>query len=307
MNGHEYLQKIVASQTLKEDGPELKALREARASVESLLREEFQDSNPTIRYGGSKAKGTMIKESYDLDIPCYFENADDDAGSSLEDVFNNTRKALEKKYLVTPKTSALRLLSNSTQTRGTYVHVDVVPGRFTDDKKEDCYLHVSNGDKSRLKTNLDVQIAHIRDSGFREAIRLTKLWKVRNGLQVKTFGLELAVIEILNEAKSGVMLDSQLIAFWERWRDDPDSVTIQDPANPNGNNLGDLLNSQVRSALTLAACELLRRIDDSGWESIFGPIPEEAEEKQAARRIEILSRTAAANGGAGAKPWLDIR
>jgi len=94
-----------------------------------------------------------------LDIPCYFENEGDDAGSSLEDVYKNTRKALEKKYIVTPKTSALRLLSNSNQSRGTYVHVDVVPGRFTDDKKEDCYLHVSNGDKSRLKTNLDIQIA----------------------------------------------------------------------------------------------------------------------------------------------------
>ena len=178
MTDNEYLQKILADQTLKEDGPELKALREERAAVETLLRDEFADYNPTIRYGGSKAKGTMVRESYDLDIPCYFENEDDDAGTSLEDVFDNTRKALEKKYIVTPKTSALRLLNSSGQTRGTYVHVDVVPGRFTDEKKKDCYLHVSNGDKTRLKTNLDVQIAHIRDSGWCESIRLSKLWKV---------------------------------------------------------------------------------------------------------------------------------
>lgn len=306
MNGNEYLQKILADQTLKEDGPELKALREERASVDALLREEFKDSNPTIRYGGSKAKGTMIKESYDLDIPCYFENEDDEAGSSLEDVYNNTRKALEKKYIVTPKTSALRLLSSSSQNRGTYVHVDVVPGRFTDDQKEDCYLHVSNGDKSRLKTNLDVQIAHIRDSGWREAIRLAKLWRVRNGIQVKTFGLELATIEILNAAKPGGGLDEQMVAFWQRWRDDPDSVKIEDPSNPNGNNLDDLLNTQVRYALTAASADSLRRLGEQGWESIFGPVPEEPE-KQAAQRIEILSRTSAASSASAVRPWLDTK
>lgn len=306
MDGNEYLQKILEDQTLKEDGPELKALRDERASVEELLREEFKDSNPTIRYGGSKAKRTMIKESYDLDIPCYFENEDDDAGSSLEDIYNNTRKALEKKYIVTPKTSALRLLSSSAQNRGTYVHVDVVPGRFTDDKKDDCYLHVSSGDKSRLKTNLDVQIAHIRDSGRRDAIRLSKLWRVRNGIQVKTFGLELATIEILNAAMPGTGLDEQLIAFWERWRDDPDTVKIEDPSNPNGNNLDDLLNAQVRCALTTASKDSLRRLDNDGWESIFGPVPEEPE-KQAARRIEILSRTATASSASAVKPWLDVK
>ena len=307
MNGNEYLQKILDDQTLKEDGPELKALREERDSVEALLRKEFENSNPIIRYGGSKAKRTMIKESYDLDIPCYFKCEDDDAGSTLEEIFNNTRKALEKQYIVTPKTSALRLLSSSDQARGTYVHVDVVPGRFTDDKKEDCYLYVSNGDKCRLKTNLDVQIEHIRDSGWREAVRLCKLWKVRNGIQLKTLGLELAVIEILNSGKPGAALDAQLVAFWEMWRDDPDSVKIEDPSNPHGNNLDGLLSSDVRRTLSFSSADSLRRLDESGWESIFGAAPEASDEKQSARRIEVLTRATTATSASAVKPWLDLR
>jgi hypothetical protein len=36
-------------------------------------------------------------------------------------------------------------------------------------------------DKKRLKTNLDVHLDHVRDSGVIDAIRLAKLWGVRNG------------------------------------------------------------------------------------------------------------------------------
>src|SRR5687768_17201108 len=109
MNANTYLARVLASQTLGGDSAELKALQERRAEVEQFLRPHFTDCSPSIRYGGSKAKGTMIRESYDLDIVCYFPHDDTGAGDTLEDIYHNVRKALETKYLVQQKTSALRL------------------------------------------------------------------------------------------------------------------------------------------------------------------------------------------------------
>jgi hypothetical protein len=71
------------------------------------------------------------------------------------------------------------------------------------------YLFQSSGDKKRLKTNLDVHLDHVRDSGVIDAIRLAKLWKVRNGLPVRTFVLELAVIKLLEGHKNPSLYEKE--------------------------------------------------------------------------------------------------
>ena len=86
MTDMEYLKEILESQNLADDSAELKTLMEQRKDVERILRDAFPDCSPTIRYGGSKAKGTLIKEAYDLDLACYFPHDDETAGSSLEDI-----------------------------------------------------------------------------------------------------------------------------------------------------------------------------------------------------------------------------
>src|SRR5437899_1372028 len=165
MTNNEYLSVILTAQTLGEESDELKALQERRAEVEKILRDHFQESSPTIRYGGSKAKGTMIRDSYDLDIICYFSHDDTGAGETLEDIYNNASKVLSDTYFVEPKASALRLKDKNPSTLGLDFHIDVVPGRFVDASKGDAFLYVSTGEKKRLKTNLDVHIKYVKDSG----------------------------------------------------------------------------------------------------------------------------------------------
>ena len=109
MTADEYLHEILASQALGDDSDEVKALQKHRADVEKLIRDNFKDTALTIRYAGSKAKGTMNKESYDLDIISYVSSGDNTAGETLEDIYENHKKALAKKYTVEPKGSALRL------------------------------------------------------------------------------------------------------------------------------------------------------------------------------------------------------
>lgn len=275
MTPSDYLSKTLEQQTLTEDSDELKELRDRREEVEDLLRADF-GSSPTIRYGGSKSKGTMIREAYDLDIICYFPRDDDDAGGNLETIFENVKKSVSKKFIAMPKTSAIRLQSLSYQD----FHVDVVPGRFVDDKKEDAFLHRTTGDKKRLKTNLDVHIHHVKGSGVVPAVRLMKLWRVRRGLSIRHFALELVIIEML-KAKKSTNLETQLDYAWRTLRDDVQSIKIEDPANPSGNDLSELLSDAVRHELCSSAAQTLAAIERNGWEAVFGKVATEEQKKAA--------------------------
>lgn len=288
MNANEYLLKVLNAQTLASNSPELKDLQGRRVEVEAHLREHFGDSSPTIRYGGSKAKGTMIKESYDLDLVCYFPNSDTGAGETLEDIYNNVRTTLEKRYLVEPKSSALRIKDASTNTLGADFHIDVVPGRFTDKDQSDAFLYISNGEKNRLKTNLDVHIAYVKESGVTDAIRVMKLWKVRNRLSVRNFILELGVIQLLSGRKSAT-LATQLQHIWTQLRDNIDDLVLADPANPTGNDLSGLFDP-VKNELSGTAGRTLALIESSRWEAVFGTIVEEDRKED----IAALRRAAAA-------------
>lgn len=290
MTDQEYLDELLKSQDLKDDSPELRALQERRAHVEELLRAGFPKCSPTIRYGGSKAKGTLIKENYDLDIACYFPNDDTSAGETLKDIYDNVAKVLAKAYDVARKRTALRLRDH----QQIDFHIDVVPGRFTDDKKEDCFLHQEGTDKDRLKTNLKVHIEHIRDSGFASAIRVLKLWKTRKSIDVKQFAFELLIVKLLKGSKQS--LPEQVKLVWTELRDRSEPVAIEDPANPAGNDLSDLLSS-VWPELSSVAKSTLATLETSGWEAIFGKISSGDDKSQKAERAAAVVTTAT-------RPWL---
>jgi len=295
MTDDEYLKKILEEQTLGEDSDELKALRQHRDDVEALLVEKFDSSSPTIRYGGSKAKGTMIKESYDLDVICYFENDDTSAGESLKDIYRNVKAALTPKYSVEEKPSALRL--KGCDANRPDFHIDVVPGRFTDDKKEDVYLYRSSGDKERLKTNLQKHIDHVKDGGVQDAIRLMKLWRLRNGLSVRNFILELLTVKLL-DGKSKKALTDQLEHVWTELRDNVDAISVEDPANPSGNDLSELFSDSVKDELKTVAEDTLSDIEVNGWQLIFGSVEKakKADKREALRQAPVIITSAP-------KPW----
>ena len=292
MTDKEYLEAVLRNQDLKDDSPELKDLQKERRNVERLLREGFPDCSPTIRYGGSKAKNTLIKENYDLDIASFFPHDDTSAGETLKDIYDNTEKALAEEYNVVRKRTALRLRSK----KDVDFHIDVVPGRFTDNKNSDCFLHQEGADKNRLKTNLDVHIEHIRDSGFVQAVRVLKLWKTRKAINVKQFALELLIIELLDGTDKS--LPDQVRYVWTELRDRSEPPAVEDPANPTGNDLSDLLNHTVWSELSSVAKSTLATLDSSGWEAIFGKLSNDNDDKAA------KAQRAAAVVTTPNRPWL---
>jgi hypothetical protein len=301
MTPNDYLVTILAQQTLEDDGPELRELRRRRKEIENTLRRHFSKSTPSIRWGGSMVKQTMILKSYDGDMTCFFPHEEVEAGATLEEVYDNTAETLGKDYVVERKASALRVKDPSTKESKGFaedLHIDVVPGRFTGDDDEDVFLHRTTGDKKRLKTNLQVHIDYIRDSGLRDAIRLMKLWNVRNGIGAKTFVLELLVVELLKDRKNSG-LAAQLKHVWTEFRDNAESLGVEDPANPNGNDLKPRLDD-VRLGLATVAATTLSLIDGIGWKEVFGEVEEyggEDEKKAALKAASVHVRNPT-------KPWL---
>ena len=296
MTDNEYLAKKLEEQTLAESSAELKDLNSRGEAVKGLLEKHFADSKPTIKYGGSKAKGTMIKESYDLDIICYFPRDDEEAGGTLKEIYEETEKALQADYRVERKPSALRLRDKAGAMPGLDFHVDVVPGRYIDGKTGDVFIYQHAADKDRLETNLEKHIGHVKDSGVVDAIRLAKLWRYLNGIGIKTFALELLVIDLLAKEKS-TSLTSQLTEVWTKFRDDSDSLGITDPAN-EGNDLSELLNAGVRLQLATVAKKTLSVVTTAGWESVFGKL-ESGDGKEAKAKLSAAVTAVSAP----TKPW----
>ncbi len=270
-NPNDYLSDVLKDQDLEEGSDELKRLREERDRVERMLRDKLDSSTLTIRYGGSKAKRTMIREAYDLDVICYRSCEVD---KTLEEIYDETRDALRESYKTVEKGSAVRLRSLDNAD----FHIDVVPGRFVDKDKGDAFLHRTTGDKSRLKTNLQKHIDHVHDSGVVDAIRLMKLWRCRHSLGLKHFALELITIELLQGKKSDT-LSKQLTHIWTELRDAPDDVSIVDPANPQGNDLSEMWSQSIRNEVSEAARRTLNQIEREGWEAVFGRLKKHQDSK----------------------------
>jgi hypothetical protein len=286
---NDYLQSVLDLQHVADDSPEMKNLQAVRKEVEELLRAEFNECAPTIRYGGSKAKGTMNLPDYDLDVITYFPREVTKAGKTIKEIYENVQKALLKKYRVTPKTTALRVSDAERDLK-----IDVVPGRFIDEKKADAFVHQHEGTKEFLKTNLDVHIGHIRDSGVVPEVRLAKLWRPCVGILVRTFPLDLVTVRFLKDtSKTG--LDARLTYLMQRIRDDIASVSIEDPANSN-NDLSEALSAETRRAMATAARSTLQTVERQGWSGIFSRLST-GSDKSSALRASVQSTTTAP------RPW----
>lgn len=294
MTDQQYLENVLEDQRLAEDSEEMEALRQHREDVEAILRETYGNCSPTIKYGGSKAKGTLIRESYDLDLVCYFPSGEDGAGETLEEIFNNVKATLAADYYVEPKTSALRLKRKGLMWED--FHIDVVPGRFTDVTKTDCYLYQNGAEKCRLKTNLKIHIDHIRGAGITPALRLLKLWRSRRAVSLKNFVWELLCIKLLDGREEDSLAD-QLDHVLRTISESDEAIAIEDPANPSGNDLMDFLSSWWPS-LQSAALVTVSQVDVDGWEQVFGPIETASTDDPAARLAKAAAAVATPT-----QPW----
>jgi hypothetical protein len=248
MTGQKYLYEVLNSQKLLPE--EETGLRSNRTDVEKCLSDAFGDK-PSIILAGSMKKRTMIKDSYDLDL---FYRFPSDEQRSLRDLYNLTAEALNKSFSIQKKTSAIRVLSLD-GSPGTHqdFHIDVVPARIYDDKTGDAYIYqFSSADQERLKTNIQIHVDCVIKSGLQDIIKLTKLWKVRHALAIRTFVLEMLTVKFLEKPTAD--FESDMIRFLTTCRDNLPNARLEDPANTN-NVISDLITGSDKELIADSASQ----------------------------------------------------
>lgn len=198
MSGHDYLISVLANQDLTTT--QMNSLRATRDEIESHLRSDV-GWGARFYYGGSFAKCTMLAAGYDLDIILYFPHTET---AALGQLFNRVYHRLTTKYQVVPRTVALRLPYNGG------FHIDVVPGRAQDASFRYATLFKNTTPSSTLQTSLKVHMEAVKNAGLSDIVRLAKLWRIRWGLDVPTFALEIAVAIAMHNVRRDDVGD----AFW---------------------------------------------------------------------------------------------
>lgn len=219
MTPHQYLSGVLAAQDM--GAQELQLIRSLRDELSAHLNRQL-GGGPRVYYGGSYGKGTMIRESFDLDLVVYYPHTET---RPLRQLFGTVHQALVAgNYTVHPRTVALRI------PRGFSFHVDVVPGRAHDHTFRYATLFKNTEPPSSLQTSLKVHIDAVRKSELRQLVRLLKIWRLRHGVPLKTFALELLAARALAERRR----DEYGTAFWtvlEFIAQHMPRVRLEDPAN----------------------------------------------------------------------------
>ncbi len=261
-----FLQELLNSQNLEPE--QERTLESHKTEVTKFLRAEFGD-DPIIRYAGSHEKGTMIRDNYDLDIVCYFPSSD---GRTLKEIREDVSKHLGKEYVVEPKASAERIKNLKGSSAPAGYHIDVVPGRVIEGTK-DVFIHVAYGERERMQTNLKTHIDHIVNSKCVPVIRLVKIWAHRNNIHIKTFILELFVVEALSGSRNKNNLQESFLKVMETFKDKFDNLQLVDPANTN-NIVSQTIDASEKMTVMSAAEDTFTSIDTSddlsNWKAIFG-------------------------------------
>ncbi len=251
MTNDQYLRSVLDAQSLTDR--EIQNLRNQRDIIQGQL--SVLQGNPRFYYAGSYAKGTMIRQKYDLDIVMYWPSS---VTYTLKGIFDAVGKTLRSNHqYVNQKTVAWEL-----PFRGDF-HIDVVPGKAQDATYYDATLYKSDVG-STLQTSLKTHIDAVKNSGRQDVIRLMKLWKVRRRVPFKSFVLELMTIQGCR-GTSLSELERPLVNALVYVRDNILAARVVDPANSNN-----IISESITAAEKQAIQQLARAaIDAKTWSEVF--------------------------------------
>ena len=284
------LRRILEVERLDPEGPEMREVQRARAEVEGILRDAFGTAGLSIRYGGSKAKGMMLKCSYDLDLLTYFHRDNDAAGSTLPAIYKSVGDVLAAHYQIKPGTTAIRLHAKGDQAAGPGLRIDVVPGRFIDESRTKVFLHQKDADKGRLMTDPDEHIKFVHNSGVVEPACLLKLWRVNSGLLIRQFPFEILCINLLKSMKHLGLAD-QITRSLGAISGMQAAPSVKDPANPE-NDLSLLLTPDIWADLRMAAGQAVDYLKWQGWSGILmtDPVADAQELAVAVKSVHVATK-----------------
>ena len=205
-----------------------------------------------VQKSGSRAKGTAIKGSSDMDM--FLSITDRNNEDTLQNYYNEIYDFLKNKGYKVRKQN----VSIGIQYYG--YDIDIVPAKKTNQSSymkdwKSYYDHWlwSNKKQHRTKTNIQKHIDIVRDNSLQNYVMLTKVWRNNHGLDFPSIYIELMVNEALSKKRS-YDLAEDFYYILSYIRDNIENKKIVDPSNSQ-NIISDSLSTQEKASIKKAVVD----------------------------------------------------
>lgn len=206
------------------------------------------------KLSGSRAKGTAITLSSDLDI---FISLSSTTTTALATIYNSLYDYMRSQNIQCRKQNVSIGVSYNNK------DVDLVPGKRQSQYGDDHSLYKSK-QSTWTQTNITTHISTVRNSNRGVEIMATKIWRERHGLDFPSLFMELAVIEAIKYRNYNDYDNN----FWEvlGWLStNITTIRIIDPANSN-NIISDDLTIAEKKSISNKATESRQK---QNWNEII--------------------------------------
>lgn len=249
-----FLEKLLAKITPRRK--EQSQLTGAHRELERLLHRMFPAGALLgVDPSGSYAKGTALAQAADLDLLLSFSSA---TAGTIHDLFEHVVELLRRaKLRPRRQTVSVRVIYSG-------LKVDLVPGKRPSQHGRHHWLHWDGTGGSRIKTNVQLHINDVLQSGRQPAIRLMKHWRTLNRLAIGSFLMERIVLEALHYRRHD-SLELSVLHVMEWIESCIETARVIDPANS-----ANVLSEQLTRAQKKRAAQLASRALDDGVRTAFG-------------------------------------
>lgn len=248
MTGDEYLQGLLQRYAVNATGA-----KAAGNMIYPVLKQWGNQFLNNATFSGSLAKGTGISVSTDADI---FLSLSSTMPGTLSYMYSSLYKAVTTAGYTARKQD----VSIGVSVNG--YSIDLVPGRRQSQYGNDHSLY-RNRAGTWTQTNINTHISYVTGSNRNNEIKILKLWRLRHGLSISSFYLELAVIDSLHHARVGNIADN-VWRVLNNLRDNIETARYIDPANTNNIVSDDYTRAEKAAIAAQAGVSLGKRF----WEEI---------------------------------------
>lgn len=222
--------------------------------LKTIIAEWAGDCLCETKLSGSRAKGTAIDLSTDLDL---FISLTSNTTNSLKEIYNSLYNWVTGKGITARKQNVSIGITYGGQ------KIDLVPAKRQGQYGNDHSLYRSKAD-TWTKTNIDTHISRVKNSGRRNEIIALKVWRENHGLEFPSIYLETLTVDALS-GRSAVNTADNFLYLLTYIRDNICSLRVVDPANSN-NVLSDDLTAAEKRALSTQA---QKSLSEQYWEQII--------------------------------------
>jgi hypothetical protein len=250
MTGDQYIRTVINKKRSKN----LTFYDSRLTEIKNVIREWAGNDLYKIKLSGSCVKKTAIKGKSDCDLFISMK-------SNTSDTLNGLYYSLDEHVREAGYRTKLQNVSIAIYANG--LDIDLVPARIQQGYYNYHSLYTRRND-SWIKTNIDIHIKQVLDSGRQNEIIALKIWRTLNGLKFPSIYLDMVVMYALKYKKRTDTANNFLMVleflteeFW--------NTAFVDPSNTN-NIISNLIDEYQKEKICNAACQSLNQ---NHWKNII--------------------------------------